>query len=69
MVNVTTLVLSHNLISEIDGISGLKNLKKLSLAHNQIRVIPDMRHHPLLEEVSQHDPPSMMGLALVIERA
>ena len=36
------VVLSNNLIEEIEGISKLAELKKLSLSSNKIKTIPDL---------------------------
>lgn len=40
-ITLNTLVLSHNAISELSGVWTLADLTKLSVAHNQLHVIPD----------------------------
>jgi Leucine-rich repeat (LRR) protein len=47
-------VLSNNLIEEIEGISKLAELKKLSLSSNKIKIIPDLSGLHTLSGQSVH---------------
>jgi len=43
--------LSYNKIEEVNNLTCLKSLTKLSIAHNRIRVFPDLRMNTELKEL------------------
>ena len=48
-------MLSHNQIEFVTGIDGLKDLTKLSLAHNRLQEFPDLKNKPVLKELRLND--------------